>query len=130
MVRRQRRWVAGLVVLGLVFAQCITVAHACLLTSVAPQAATLAPVAGETMPPDCAAMAKHAATNVNACELHCAYGEQIGAHPDLPVASIAPHPALTVDPVPPVVHPSLETASLLARSTAPPVSVLFSRFLI
>jgi hypothetical protein len=131
MVRRQRRWVAGLVMLGIVFAQLVTVAHACtfVLTSSHPPAA-LAPEADAAMPADCAAMAKRAAANANVCESHCAYGQQIDVHPDTPVAAMAPQPALTVSVMQSIVEPSLDTIFLHARTTAPPVSLLFSRFLI
>jgi hypothetical protein len=131
MVRRHRRWVAGLVTIGLVFAQIITVAHACaLVVPVSPAAATFVEAADETMPSDCSAMAKRVATNAKVCEAHCAYGQQIDVQPDAPVAAIAPQPGLTVHVVSSIVHRSLDAIFLHARSTAPPVSLLFSRFLI
>jgi hypothetical protein len=131
MVRRHRRWVAGLVTVGLVFAQFVTVAHACTLAVPASQAvATFAQPADDTMPSDCAAMAKRVAANAKVCQLHCAYGQQIDVQADAPVAAIAPQPALTVRVMPSIAQPSLETSFLHARSTAPPVSLLFSRFLI
>jgi hypothetical protein len=131
MGRRHRRWVAGLVTVGLVFAQLITVAHACTLAVPASQAAaTFVQPADETMPSDCAAMAKRVAANAKVCESHCAFGQQIDVQPDAPVAAIAPQPALTVRVVPSIVQPSLDTTFFHARSTAPPVSLLFSRFLI
>jgi hypothetical protein len=131
MDRRQRRWVAGLVMLGVVFAQIVTVAHACTLAVPgASQATTLAEPADEAMAPDCAAMAKRVATNAKVCEAHCAYGQQIDVQPDAPVAAIAPQPALTVHRVSSIVPPSLDKIFLHARGTAPPVSLLFSRFLI
>jgi hypothetical protein len=131
MVRRHRRWVAGLVTAGLVIAQFITVAHACTLAVPTSQAAaTLGQPADETMPSDCAAMAKRVAANATVCESHCAYGQQIDVQPDAPVAAIAPQPALTIRVMSSIVQPSLGTIFLHARSTAPPVSLLFSRFLI
>jgi hypothetical protein len=131
MVRRHRRWVAGLVTVGLVFAQIVTVAHACTLAVPASQSATtFAQPADETMLSDCAAMAKRVAANAKVCESHCAYGQQIDVQPDAPVAAIAPQPALTVHVVSSIVQPSLDKIFLHARSTAPPVSLLFSRFLI
>jgi hypothetical protein len=130
MGRRHRRWVAGLVTVGLVFAQLITVAHACTLAVPAQAAATFVQPADETMPSDCAAMAKRVAANAKVCESHCAFGQQIDVQPDAPVAAIAPQPALTVRVVPSIVQPSLDTTFFHARSTAPPVSLLFSRFLI
>jgi hypothetical protein len=131
MVRRHRRWVAGLVTLGLVFAQIVTLAHACNLTVPAAQAkVTFVEPADTTMPADCAAMAKPAAVKGNVCVAHCTYGQQIDVQPDAPVAAIAPQPALTVCLMSSHVLPSLYTSFLHARSTAPPVSLLFSRLLI
>jgi uncharacterized membrane protein len=131
MVRRQRRWVAGLVMLGVIFAQFITVAHACTLTS----SASLAPAAvaqepDQARPSDCAAMAKRVAAEPNACESHCAYGQQIDVQFDSPVAAIPPQPALTVRIISSIGEASVDTISLQARSTARPVSLLFSRLLI
>jgi hypothetical protein len=128
MVRRQRRWVAALVMLGVVFAQVVTVAHACTLAVPGFQAATFVQPADDTMPADCPA--KGATANIKVCDSHCAYGQQIDTQPDAPVAAIAPQPALTVCLVSSIVQSSLDTKFLHARSTAPPISVLFSRFLI
>jgi hypothetical protein len=130
MVRRQRRWVAGLVMLGVVFAQIITVAHACTLAVPATQPAAFGQPGDESMPEDCAAMAKRAVPNGNVCDSHCAYGQQIDVQPDAPVAAIAQQPALTVSVVSSIVQLPLDAIFLQARSTAPPVSLLFSRFLI
>jgi len=130
MLLRQRRWVAGLVMLGVAFAQIVTAAHACTLAVSAPRPATLVQPAADTMPSDCPATAKRAAANAKVCDAHCAYGQQIGVQADAPVAAIAPQPALTVSAVSPIVQSSCDRTSLRARSTAPPVSLLFSRFLI
>src|SRR5438105_11566207 len=127
MLRRQRRWVAALVMLGVVFAQVVTVAHACTLAVPAFQAATLVQPVDDAMPSDCPAKG---AANAKVCDSHCAYGQQIDVQGDAPVAAIAPQPALTISVVSPIVRPSLDTIFLHARSTAPPVSLLFSRFLI
>jgi hypothetical protein len=118
-------------ILGVVFAQIVATAHACTLavsTSQAPT--TVVQPADPAMPVDCAGMAKRVAASANACESHCAYGQQIDVHPDVPVAGIAPQPALTVHPTTPLVPDLLGGTFLYARSTAPPVSILFSRFLI
>jgi hypothetical protein len=128
MVRRKRRWVAVLVMLGVVFTQVVTVAHACTLAVPVFQAATFVQPADDTMPSDCPA--KGATANAKVCDSHCAYGQQIDAQPDAPVAAIAPQPALTVCVVSSTVQSSLDTKFLHARSTAPPLSLLFSRFLI
>ena len=128
MARRQRRWVAGLVTLGLVFAQIVTVAHACTLVVPMAQAIAVGQPAEESMSPDCAAKMKRVAVNAKVCDSHCAYGQQIDGQTDAPVAAIAPQPALTVGVVSPTVPGSLDPIFLHARSTAPPVSLLFSRF--
>lgn len=118
-------------VLGVVFAQFITVAHACARIGASPQTATtLAVSAGETMPSDCHARAKRAVMNTNVCDSHCAYGQQIDVQPDAPIAAIAPQTALTVNAVSSAVQPFLDTMFLHARTTAPPLSLLFGRFLI
>ena len=117
--------------LGVVVAQIVTAAHACTLavpTSQAPT--TVVQSADEAMPVDCAGMAKRVAASANACESHCAYGQQIDVQPDVPVAGITPQPALTVHSLPPLVPDLLGATFLYGRSTAPPVSILFSRFLI
>ena len=130
MIRRQRRWVAGLVMLGVVFAQIVTVAHACTLAVPTSQTVPFVEPADEAMPSDCPAMAKRIAKNATVCDSHCAYGQQIDVQTDAPVAAIAPQPALTVRIVSSIVEPALATIFLPARRTAPPVSLLFSRFLI
>jgi hypothetical protein len=130
MVRRQRRWVAGLMMVGVAFAQVVTVAHACTLAVPMSEAATAARLVDTPMPPDCTQMAKRSIATGNVCDSHCAYGQQIDVQPDAPTAAIAPQPALTVRVVSPIVQPSHDSAALDARSTAPPVSLLFSRFLI
>ena len=71
MVRRKRRWVAGLVMLGVVFAQFVTVVHACTLSGRLAQAAAVGQPADETMPSGCAAMAKRIAANANVCTSIC-----------------------------------------------------------
>jgi hypothetical protein len=94
------------------------------------QVATFGQPADDTMPSDCATMTKRVAANAKVCESHCAYGLQIDVQSDAPVAAIATQPPLTVRIVSSIVQPSLDTTALHARRTAPPVSLLFSRFLI
>jgi hypothetical protein len=131
MVRRHRRWVAGLVTVGLGFAQFVAVAHACTLAVPTLQAAaTFVEPADDTMPSDCPAMAKRVAANAKVCESHCTYGQQIDVQLDAPLAAIAPQPALTVRVMSSTVQHSIDTIFLHARRTAPSVSLLFSRFLI
>jgi hypothetical protein len=119
---------AVLALLSLLFAQFVTAAHACTVAfSPSLPVAIVASAVDDAMPPDCAGNVKR--TDVNVCESHCAYGQQIDFQSDAPVAAIAPQPALTVR-VPPQITPrSFDTVGLQARSTAPPLSILFSRFL-
>jgi hypothetical protein len=76
-------------------------------------------------------MAKRvAAANAKVCEGHCTYDKQIDVYSGAPAAAIAQHPALMVRTAPATEQPRLRSTFLEARSTAPPVSLLFSRFLI
>ena len=121
--------VTVLAVLSLLFAQFVTAAHACTVffSPLLPVAAVATSV-DEAMPSDCAGNAELA--NASVCESHCAYGHQIDTQSDAPVAAIAPQPALSARVPPPVVSRSYDAIALHARSTAPPLSVLLSRFLI
>jgi hypothetical protein len=121
--------VTVLAVLSLLFAQFVTAAHACTVAfSPSLPVAAVATSVDEAMPSDCAGNAKLA--NASVCESHCAYGQQIDTQSDAPVAAIAPHPALTVRAPAPIVGRSFDATALHARSTPPPISLLFSRFLI
>jgi hypothetical protein len=130
MVRRQRRCVAGLVMLGVLFAQIVTVTHACTLDVPLSPGAAIAQPADETMPSDCPAKPKNVVGNAKGCDSHCAFGQQIDVQSDAPVAAIAPQSALTIRIALSIMPPSLDTIARHARSTAPLVSLLFSRFLI
>ena len=117
--------------LGVVFAQIVTAAHACTFAASTPHLPTaVVQAADAAMPVDCTAMQEHGAAVSSVCESHCAYGQQIDVHPDGPVAGIAPHPALTVHSLLSFVPASIDASFLYAKSAAPPVSILFSRFLI
>jgi hypothetical protein len=121
--------VAVLVILGLLFAQFVTAVHACTVAfSLSLPVAVVATSVDDAMPSDCAGNAKR--TNANVCASHCVQGQQIDAQSDAPVATIAPQPALTIRVPPQIVPRSFDAAALHARSTAPPLSVLFGRFLI
>jgi len=125
----RRSCMAVLAILGLLFAQFVTAAHACTVAFSSPlSVAIMASAVDDAMPSDCAGNAKR--TDVNVCESHCAYGQQIDVQSDAPVAAIAPQPALSARVPPPVVSRSYDAIALHARSTAPPLSVLLSRFLI
>jgi hypothetical protein len=74
---------------------------------------------------------KPAAAHAKVCEAHCTYGKRIDGRQDAPVAVIAPQATLTIRVISSLVHLRLNRGIFLsARSVAPPVSLLFSRFLI
>jgi hypothetical protein len=124
-----RSCMALLAILGLLFAQFVTAAHACTIDLSASLPATIVATAvDEAMPSDCAGGVSRA--NANVCESHCTHGQQIDAQSDAPTAAIALQPALTVRVSLPIVRRSFDTITLHARSTAPSLSLLFSRFLI
>ena len=129
MIRKRRRWLAAWVMLGIVFAQIVTAAHACLLVVPVSQTMALLQSADDSMPSDCGAMEMAAAADAKVCESHCAYGHQIDMQPDAPVAAIAPQLALTVEVASSTAPRSFDKTFIYARSTAPPVSILYSRFL-
>jgi hypothetical protein len=120
---------AALAILGLLFAQFVTAAHACTISfsALLPVSTVVTPV-DDAMPSDCAGNAER--TNANVCESHCVQGQQIDAQSDTPIAAIAPQPALAVRVPQPIAARSFDSIALHARSTAPPLSVLFGRFLI
>ena len=113
---------------GLLFAQLVTVAHACTRAIAAPEPATQLVQRAENMNMDCPAT-KCVAASATVCESHCTYGQQIDIQPHAPVAAIAPQPGLTIRVVPAIVSPSPRPIFLQARSTAPAFSLLFGRFL-
>jgi hypothetical protein len=130
-VRRQWRWLAGLATFALVLAQVITVAHACgFSTGASHTAAALSQSTGKVMPPDCKDTPKHVSADAKVCETHCTYGQQIDVQPIMPVAAIAPLPALYVSPGQAPPEPLVNPGALRGRTTAPPALLLFGRFLI
>ncbi|TMG83569.1 MAG: hypothetical protein E6H78_11905 [Betaproteobacteria bacterium] len=132
-MRRCRKRIAGWVMLGWLFAQIVTVVHACpaLTATTQDSTSTAASAAGAaTSPSDCAAMAKQAGSNANVCQSHCIAGQQIGSDAQTPCAALAPRVALAVRActVETPVAASLHASTL--RATGPPPTLLFSRFLI
>jgi hypothetical protein len=130
-MRRCRKRIAGWVMLGWLFAQVVTVTHACpaVIGPAQDSTATSATMASP-MPGDCASMARQAGSNANVCQSHCVAGEQIGSDVQTPSAALAPQVARAVR----VVGPEIPVpASLRARSlhgAGPPPTLLFSRLLI
>jgi hypothetical protein len=111
--------------LGWLFAQFVTIAHAC------PALDTNAPASSAaTMPTDCAAMAKLAGSNANVCQSHCVAGEQVDTQAQAPAAALSPQPALTIRVAEPQFVKSVERHTADACGSDPPATLLFSRFLI
>jgi hypothetical protein len=135
MVRRRRRWVSGLMMLSVLFAQFVTAAHACpllLLQVSAPVESAIQAVAPDVdaMPADCADASKEPVLGANVCEAHCGSGMQLDIQAQTLEAALAPQPALTVHVADVGVSMASIDAQLSALVAAPPRSLLFSRFLI
>jgi len=124
-MRRSRKRIAGLMLLGWLFAQLVTIAHACPALDTNASASSAA-----TMPTDCAAMAKLAASNANVCQSHCVAGEQVDTQAQAPAAALSPQPALTVRISAPQFLKSVDRHAPGACGNDPPATLLFSRFLI
>jgi hypothetical protein len=133
MVRRRRRWVAGLMMLSMLFAQIVTAAHACslLLSPVsAPVESAMQSAVSDAMPADCADASKQPVSGANVCEAHCSSGMQLDTQAQTIEAALSPQPALTVHVADVGVSIAGITVQLSALAAAPPRSLLFSRFLI
>jgi hypothetical protein len=127
-VRRRRLYIVALVIWSLAFAQAVTAAHACaMLGSASPTQA------GQTstppMPPGCAEMAKRSGSTTNVCQWHCLAGQHVYGQMDVPTASIAPQPSLTLRGVETPVPAYFTALSFAPLSAAPPSRLRFSRFL-
>ena len=130
-MRRSRKRIAGLIVLGWLFAQIVTIAHACPAINPPTSAADASSVAVTApMPTDCAAMAKSSNSNANICQSHCVAGEQVDTQAQAPAAALSPQPALTVRVADPQFAKSADGHASAARGNDPPATLLFSRFLI
>ena len=130
-MRRSRKRIAGLIVLGWLFAQIVTVAHACPALNPATSVASVSSVAiTAAMPTDCEAMAKLAGSNANVCQSHCVAGEQVDTQAQAPAAALSPQPALTVRVADPQSVKSADRHAPGACGNDPPATLLFSRLLI
>jgi len=130
-MRRSRKRIAGLMLLGWLFAQLVTIAHACPALDTNTSASSAATAASASpMPTDCAAMAKLAGSNVNVCQSHCVAGEQVDTQAQAPAAALSPQPALTVRISAPQFLKSVDRHAPGACGNDPPATLLFSRFLI
>jgi hypothetical protein len=124
-MRRCRKRIAGWVMLGWLFAQIATVAHACPVLDTNASASSAA-----TMPTDCAAMAKSSNSNANICQSHCVAGEQVDTQAQAPAAALSPQTALTARVVDLQLVKSVDRHASAACGNDPPATLLFSRFLI
>jgi len=126
-VRLSRQWLAAMMILGLVSAQLISLAHAC---GGASPFATAEAMAGSAaaMPADCPGMTDAVRPSA-ACEAHCGPREQVDNGADLRAAAMAPASPLIVRVVHPLVPASARATPPLVRIAAPPLSLLFGRFL-
>ena len=130
-MRRSRKRIAGLMLLGWLFAQFVTIVHACPALNPATSTASAASVAvTDAMPTDCEAMAKLADSNANVCQSHCVAGEQVDTQAQAPAAAMSPQPALTVRVADPHSAKSADRHAQGASGTDPPATLLFSRLLI
>ena len=130
-MRRSRKRIAGLIVLGWLFAQIVTVAHACPALNPATSVASVSSVAiTAAMPTDCDAMAKLADSNANVCQSHCVAGEQVDTQAQAPDAALALQPGLTVRIADVRFVKSADRHAQGARGNDPPATLLFSRLLI
>ena len=128
-MRRSRKRIAGLMLLGWLFAQFVTIAHACPALNPAPASVSSVAITA-AMPTDCAEMAKSANSNTNICQSHCVAGQQVDTQAQAPAAALSPQPALTVRVADPQSVKSADRHTQGACGNDPPATLLFSRFLI
>lgn len=131
---RVRRRVAMVVAVAVVAMQWTIAVHACALGAsggaVAADVQAAAVANGGPAMPDCADAGMKAAANGKICAAHCQSDSQIDVDGITPVPPIAPQPALSISVATPVVPHFAAASPLLAHGAAPPLSILFSRFLI
>ncbi len=118
---------------GLVFAQIVALAHACPL--LLPQADASTQVAlpeRVPMPADCTDMSgpSDSTSSANACESHCNAGQQIDVQSAALLAPIGLQPALTIRVAEPGVPDPRAAIWLSSLGAAPARSLLFGHFLI
>lgn len=130
-MRRSRKRIAGLMLLGWLFAQFVTIVHACPALNPAISVASASSIAvTAAMPTDCEAMAKLVDSNANVCQSHCVAGEQVDTQAQAPAAALSPQPALTVRVADPQSVKSADRHAQGACGNDPPATLLFSRLLI
>jgi hypothetical protein len=126
-VRRLRRWLASLMILGFASAQFISLAHACMSGSSA--AVGTSAEAGAGMPADCPGMAHNAASDA-ACDAHCVPHGQATNSVDGRIPALAPPSVLVVRIVRPAAVNMVRAAPLQTRIASPPSALLSTRLLI
>jgi hypothetical protein len=119
-----------MMILGVLSAQFISLAHACMIAPDAMLPGSAVAQHAAAMPPDCAMMAHGAAANDAACDMHCFPQEQADRGADLRLPAMAPPSVFVIRVVSAVVPQSAIAARPLARIASPPLSLLFRRFLI
>lgn len=128
-MRRSRRWVVALMILGFACAQFVSLARACTLDLEVAHAATgpaAEPVAG--MPADCPFMTEGGAPHV-ACQAQCMPRAQADQGAEVRIA-LAPPSVMVVRAVSPPMRGHMWATPPLARIASPPPLLLFGRFLI
>ena len=126
---RPRRWIAAAALLGVVFAQIVTAAHAC--PSFVPSSdSAVVHTSADSVSANCHELAHKAQDNANVCESHCLTGQQVDTQTDAPTAVIAPRIALTVSVIDHSTVRTRELSSLPALGAAAPPLLRFARLLI
>jgi hypothetical protein len=119
-------------ILGFASAQFISLAHACMHGLAATHGDAVdqtASQAANVMPADCPAMAQPGTPNHSACEANWVSREQADRAADVRVA-LAPPSVLVVRPATLAVPSALRAMPPRVTIASPPLSLLFSRFLI
>ncbi|HZI84289.1 MAG TPA: hypothetical protein VFF44_10270 [Casimicrobiaceae bacterium] len=128
-MRRSRRWLSVVMILGFACAQLISLAHAC-----AGDSETIGPAGSSAhtaaMPADCPMMADDSSMSGPACGAHCLPHEQADRGADVRIAALGPPAVLVFRAVRPVVAAAMRAMPPLARIASPPQSLRFGRFLI
>ena len=117
-------------ILSVVSAQLISLAHACAIASEPMHQASAIAQHAAGMPADCAMMTQAPPANDAACDAHCVPREQADRSADLRLPAIAPPAVLVVRVISALVVTSAPATPPFARIASPPLSLLFHRFLI
>jgi hypothetical protein len=130
LLRRSRRWLTGLMILGFIGAEFISLAHACTTGSdeTGPPISIAAHAAA--MSADCPMMGQRGLANDPACDTHCFPREQADRGTDGPLPALAPPAVPVFRLVPAFVDDRAFAKPPLPRIASPPLSLLFGRFLI